>query len=161
VGKAENQCEGGQTTAKVIDLLRQRWFGDKATDCNQYFDHCEREMDKWVAFDDVLGGTIENGNLRGFPKDLNVRKERAGMSTDDDIPYEDDARADKYYTGNDFEDQILREEEVNKLLRWWKCPLAPLVLCTLILFHHMTRWTLTLITRMKRKKSCERRRKGN
>ena len=101
VGAAANQIEN-RTSAQAIKQIRERWFGPGATNCENYFLHCEAEMDNWIVLDRESGGPLSGsvaGKLKGFPADLNEWRELAGMSLgeDENTREEDD---DTYFTGD-------------------------------------------------------------
>jgi hypothetical protein len=65
VAAPEQQFEQ-RTVSDVIDLLRDRWYKGPTTGMSQ-FQHCEREMDLWVAEneenDDFLSGSVLNSTF--------------------------------------------------------------------------------------------------
>jgi hypothetical protein len=101
VGAAANQCEN-RTSAQAIRMIRERWFGPGATDCERHFLHCEAEMDAWIELDHAEGGPLRGsvaGTLRGIPRDLTEWRKLAGMSVDgEETNTEEDD--DTFFTSN-------------------------------------------------------------
>ncbi len=85
----------------MIDLLRDRWYKRPTTGKSQ-FEHCEKEMDLWVAQneenDEFLFGSVLNNTFR-VPRDdvLNEWRIDAGLiNADNSLIVEQDT----YLTGD-------------------------------------------------------------